>query len=241
MENGATKKCDGKVSVMLSEGYIKKVRENSKPLTQFKKGTIIRGNTAMNPHRKKYEYVLAENPGEGFSPEFKPALAPGEMLALGAFEGKYINDSYEEFPAEWFLHAAMLGKLSSTPDPSINFFGIKSRQPLSVWKRNGWAPCRGRAPCEPRSEKKSCKDETNKCGEGLLGGAENPDERGWFQWYCRYWIGRRIPEIDKLQIGRWKAFARHAGQIKANCKPGDLSCRPKQRQALLQWSYNPYI
>lgn len=63
------------------------------------------------------------------------------------------------------------------------------------------------------------------------------DPRGWFQWYCRYYMGRRH-EDDERQIKRWKAMKRHISQIKKNCEVGDLSCRRKQRQAVLHWAYN---
>ncbi len=64
------------------------------------------------------------------------------------------------------------------------------------------------------------------------------DPRGWFQWYCRYYMGRRILDEDKRQIRRWKAFRRHLVVVKKNCEKHDFSCRPKQRQALLHWAYD---
>jgi hypothetical protein len=64
------------------------------------------------------------------------------------------------------------------------------------------------------------------------------DPRGWFQWYCRYYMGRRLADEDRRQIRRWKAITRHLAQIKKNCYPGDERCRPRQRQALLHWAYD---
>ena len=123
------------------------------------------------------------------------------MLELGVFEGKYLNSTQYEYPKSWFKHA----KLSDIPDPTINFFGVKSRQPLSVWLDNNWIH-----PLDPW---------------------------GWFQWYCRYYSGRRCAD-DERQIGRWKAMQRHAAQLRRHCRKGDHNCRRVQRQALLHWAYD---
>lgn len=152
-----------------------------------------------------YCYTLSQPAGKSFADDFIPAKTPPQMLEMGVFEGRYLNDCTDEFPADWFRNA----KTSNIPDASLNYFGVKSRQPLSVWQRKGW----------------------------IYG----PDPRGWFQWYCRYHQGRRLEDIDRIQINRWKGFVRHAGQVRANCYPGDVFCRPKQRQALLQWAHDPLI
>ena len=200
---------------------LKDLQKKGRPLADFKKGDVIHVNNKM---QKGYSYTLSEEPGTNLG--FKPYATPGEMLALGVFEGKYMNDCIDEYPSEWFMNALALGKLSpGKADPTVNAFGVKSRQNLDVWVENGWVPGGGKSKPHPI----------------LSDHNTNPDGRGWFEWYCRYYMGRRLPDLDKVQIGRWNAFTRHAGQVKKNCKPGDLLCRPVQRQGLLQWARNPFI
>jgi hypothetical protein len=71
----------------------------------------------------------------------------------------------------------------------------------------------------------------------MKGWIYHEDPRGWFQWYCRYYIGRRCPD-DERQIKRWKAMRRHIGQLKKHCSMGEIGCRRRQRQALLNWAYD---
>lgn len=206
------------------EDIFEVLKEKGNPLSTFTKGTVIKVNDKM---QKGYEYRLEENPGENFDPEFTPHVTPGEMLALGVFGGKYLNDCCLEFPAEWFWHAGLLGKLSpGQQDVTLNYFKTDSRLSLQTWQENGWIP----APDKTKAKKKGYKDI-------LSDPSQNPDGRGWFQWYCRYWMGRRLPELDKVQIGRWKAFKRHRGAVEKGCKKGDMECRKRQRQALLQWAW----
>ena len=152
--------------------------------------------------QSSYIYELVEPVGENFNDQFTPELTPKEMLELGVFGGKYLNDCKNEFPEDWFLNA----KLSEIKNVELNYFSIDASQSLSEWRKKGWI--------HPQ------------------------DPRGWFQWYCRYFIGRRTPEEDQRQIKRWRAFRRHAGAIKKYCEPYDFECRKKQRQALLHWAYD---
>lgn len=192
-----------------------------KSITKYKIGLEIKVHDKM---QKNYSYTLTENPGKNFRDDFKPELTPQQMLKMGVFEGKYINDCENEFPKEWYESANEKKKLSPEPNILVNQFKIKSRMSLQEWKNRGWIP--------------------------LMRG--DKDVRGWFQWYCRYWLGRRMTDIDNRQIGRWKGFKRHKGQILASLRrmnkkdrPTTKSQirkhRPKQRQALLQWAYNPYV
>ena len=215
------------------EGLRTTLKKKGRPLSSFHKGDTIRFSNKMS----RGSYVLTEAPGQGFAADFKPVATPGEILALGAFGGRYLNDCVDEFPAEWFWRAALLETLApGAPlggDMEINAFHIDSRLPLSEWRKAGWVPAGGaRAGHQTRRHARGAR-------EILADPAKNLDERGWFQWYCRYWMGRRIPDLDAVQIQRWRAFSRHAGAVRKGCKAGDLTCRPRQRQALLHWAW-PY-
>ncbi|HVM91112.1 MAG TPA: hypothetical protein VMU11_04440 [Verrucomicrobiae bacterium] len=162
------------------------------------KARIVTVNDAL---QRKYRYTLTAPVGRNFDPEFRPQLTPKEMLELGVFDGHYLNNHRKEFPTAWFKKA----KLSATPDPKLNYFGVHASQPWAVWKKKGWI--------HPQ------------------------DPLGWFQWYCRYYMGRRSDD-DARQIKRWKAMRRHIWQIKKNCKVGDFDCHRKQRQAVMHWAYD---
>ncbi|WP_321490392.1 hypothetical protein [uncultured Hyphomonas sp.] len=132
------------------------------------------------------------------------------MLALGVFEGKYLNDCVSEFPREWFENA--MNKLSpEKSDINKNYFQIKSRQSLQVCQENGWIT------------------------------PNDPDVRGWFQWYCRYYLGRRDPSLDERQIKTLESICETSRSSTKKLVNREIYiCRPKQRQALLQWAYDPF-
>ncbi len=158
-----------------------------------------------NKMQTGYEYELTARVGRDFDPRFKPDLSPKEILALGAFGGRYLRDCRGEYPPVWFKQAKLYPEGLSGHDKKLNCFGVDASQPLRIWQKKGWI--------------------------------HTQDPRGWFEWYCRYYMGRRT-EDDERQIKRWLAMSRHIGQLRKNCRPGDIFCRPRQRQALLHWAYD---
>lgn len=153
--------------------------------------------------------------------EFGPSYTPKEMLTLGVFEGRYIGaiKGDPSIPKDWFNIEKVLSaknKKEYPSDPKINHYGIKSRQPLSVWRENGWLT----------------KNSPNGWFE-------------WYIKFClgrrlgNIKINNKEVNEDTWQINRWRSFvARHMGQISAHCSLSDKKCHAKQRQGLLQWAWN---
>jgi hypothetical protein len=165
--------------------------------------------TVNDKMQKNYSYELVAPTGKQFAPDFRPDLSPKEMLVLGVFGGKYMTDCQKEFPSSWFKKAKF----------AVAKRGTKTKRDamLNYFKVNASQPL------SVWREK---------------GWISKEDPRGWFQWYCRYYMGRRIPQEDERQIKRWHAMRRHIGQIKHKCRAGDMSCNTRQRQALLHWAYD---
>src|SRR5664279_4948556 len=85
--------------------------------------------------QKGYVYFRTKPLGRAFRAGFTPELTPRQLLALGVFGGKYMPDCRKEFPATWFKGAKLC---RARQEPSLNFFGVKASQPLSVWQKKGW-------------------------------------------------------------------------------------------------------
>jgi len=157
--------------------------------------------------QKRYVYTVTEPVGKNFHPDFKPDLTPQEMLKLGVFGGAY-------------------------------FIGVKNLIPNDVpksWFKDVGLSLDGEKHKELNYFGVSASQSLSVWKQ--KGWIHKNDPHGWFEWYCRYYLGRRTVD-DERQIKRWEAIRRHIGQIKKHCRAGRISCRPRQRQALLHWAYD---
>ena len=158
--------------------------------------------------QKAYRYTITEPVGKKFDPSFTPELTPKEMLKLGVFGGAYFVGTKNGIPKDL---------------PASWFHGVKLSP---TGKKDTSFNFFGVSASQTLSVWKK------------KGWIHPDDPHGWFQWYCRYYLGRRNEQEDARQIRRWRAFCRHQAQVKKNCKKKDYSCRPRQRQALLHWAYD---
>ena len=158
--------------------------------------------------QKNYHYTLTEPVGKYFYPDFKPHLTPAEMLKLGIFGGAYFIGVHGLIPRDL---------------PKSWFRGVKLSPDGKKYKELNYFGVNASQSLSLWQQK---------------GWIHPADPHGWFQWYCRYYLGRRIPDEDERQIRRWKAIRRHIIQIKNHCRAGDMFCRPAQRQAVLHWAYD---
>lgn len=158
--------------------------------------------------QSRYHYQLIEAESKNFDPKFKPELTPKQMLELGIFGGVYFFGSKKLIPSD--LPKSWFAKAKLAPD-------VNRRKELNYFGVFASQPMRV-------WQKK--------------GWISPLDPYGWFQWYCRYYLGRRTAEEDSRQIKRWLAMKRHISQIINNCHKGDLSCHRGQRQAVLHWAYD---
>ena len=186
------------------------VMKHSKRLIKYKPGLVL---SVSYSDQKEYEYKLSKRIGIWNEfPQFKPELKPEEILKSGVFEGKIVNDCFREFPREWFLSALEANKLSVLrPMRQFNYFGVIGMSLVDNWR-----------------------DEDH---DSVL---DQVDPRGFFQWYCRFYLGRREPKVDRKQIMRWISFEKKFKKsIEQSCKKGDNRCKPRIKQSMISWGFDP--
>ena len=147
---------------------------------------------------------------------FNPMLSPREMLNKGIFGGPYFSELID---------------LSAFPQDwfkgldEIYYRSSKYRPEVNYFKvKSG----------------QSQKEWEEK------GWMHKDDPRGWFEWYCKYFMGRRH-EDDQRQINRWLSFCGPKGRwrniiykkiYEAKCEIDDSEAISRRvQQSLLHWSY----
>ena len=143
---------------------------------------------------------------------FKPNLTPEQVIRAGSFGGIYFDEEFPGIEICLLKHDWFKGLDKSQ-------YARKSRD------------------YDPKVNFYRVRAGQSQIDWENAGWINKQDPRGWFQWYCRYYMGRRTDD-DARQIRRWKAIRRHVAQVKRNCECGDPHCRPRQRQALLHWAYD---
>lgn len=160
----------------------------------------------------------------------KDTMQKGYSYALSAPVGKKFDPEFKpDLTPKEMLALGVFGGIymrDCSKEFPESWFAKAKFAPKGTWKHLPELNCFGKNASQPLSVWKK------------NGWIYKDDPRGWFQWYCRYYMGRRIPAEDARQIKRWKAISRHIAQLRKHCRKGDVFCRPRQRQAILHWAYD---
>ena len=137
--------------------------------------------------------------------------------------------------------------VSAVYHKEVNKYGVKCGGDLDMWESSGWI-----SPIDPYGEYASSLPslsnfsipQRQKIITKLL--HQNfPSPKGWFQWYCRFYLGRRCSD-DVRQIARWRGVCGPTGRFKRQLLNKirntsgtwtDSAVSPVIRQTLLHWSY----
>tara|TARA_Y100000814_G_C12323572_1_gene399046 strand:+ start:333 stop:860 length:528 start_codon:yes stop_codon:yes gene_type:complete len=161
-------------------------------------------------------------------PDFKPNLTPKEVFKMGSFGGTYFRP----------IKSSVTGK------------SYKSENVIKEYPKSWFTGINKKTHVISSKYDKNINKYKVKCGSSLEdweknGWIDKQDPYGWFQWYCRFYRGRRSDD-DERQINRWKKLAGPNGRFrkrlinmikKKNTKYNDETVSPVIRQVLLHWGY----
>lgn len=178
----------------------------------YKPGTVI----SVEYPEQKYTYKLKGVVGVWYQyPMFKPDYTPLEILRMGVYEGWFIRDCYGEIPREWYLELLDSDKIAPIrPLKKYNYYKVYPDPVAINWRKNDYG-------------------DDDEDDDSLL---KKHDPRGFLQWYIRFYLGRRIPSVDRKQINRWLSFRR---RYKRLCAKNPNRCSPRLKQAMLCWACSP--
>ncbi|XP_056602010.1 uncharacterized protein zgc:113208 [Triplophysa dalaica] len=159
-------------------------------------------------------------------PEFTPSMTPKEVLQAGSFGGTYFRPIYSSVTKQHYKDV-----WQELPKDWLEGLTISSQVASSTYREN-------------------VNTYKVKCGGSLemwesSGWIVPQDPYGWFQWYCRFYQGRRTQD-DERQISRWAKCAGVRGRwrnnlitkvVRSGCKYDNFSVSPVVRQTLQHWGY----
>ena len=161
-------------------------------------------------------------------PEFRPNLSPNQILKAGSFGGTYFRP----------IHSKITNKNYKNQHKEFEKLGWFKGMDIEKLITSDI--------CRPSVNKYKVKAGSSLKAWEDSGWIKPIDPYGWFQWYCRFYCGRRCDD-DKRQIIRWNKYAgEKSGRyrrrlinmcIKEDKKFNDYSISPVIRQGLLHWGY----